>query len=162
MNYRKKPVVVEAWPVSQLVHDAAHNWSALPRAVIEHYEAGGLVFQSSGISVRTLEGLMQAEINDILIRGVKGEFYPCKPDIFDLSYEIEPADPLLGVTLEQLQDLSSALSEASPEAEGVSSYAAVTVTGPLLLDYQRMLNRVPMAEIAKFLKAHGKTEVAPA
>jgi hypothetical protein len=37
--------------------------------------------------INTLEGMMRADIGDWIIRGVKGEFYPCKPDIFDLSYD---------------------------------------------------------------------------
>ena len=40
------------------------------------------------LSIFTLEGKMEASIGDFIIKGVKGEFYPCKPDIFDLTYEL--------------------------------------------------------------------------
>jgi hypothetical protein len=45
---------------------------------------------SSALYVQTLEGTMQAGINDWIIRGINGEFYPCKPDIFERSYEPMP------------------------------------------------------------------------
>ena len=45
------------------------------------------------VAIPTLEGTMRAEIGDWIIRGVKGEFYPCKPDIFEATYE--PADAML-------------------------------------------------------------------
>ena len=39
------------------------------------------------VEIETLEGKMFAEVNDYIIKGVKGEFYPCKPDIFEQTYE---------------------------------------------------------------------------
>lgn len=39
------------------------------------------------LSIETLEGTMRADINDYIIKGVNGEFYPCKPDIFEKTYE---------------------------------------------------------------------------
>ncbi len=42
----------------------------------------------SGLVIHTLEGQMKAKVGDIIIKGIKGEFYPCKPDIFDLTYSI--------------------------------------------------------------------------
>jgi hypothetical protein len=53
-------------------------------------ENGGWVsmpFADPWLIIRTLEGDMRAEIGDYVIRGVKGEFYPCKPDIFAATYE---------------------------------------------------------------------------
>lgn len=49
--------------------------------------AGSIVF------VTTLEGLMRADEGDWIIQGVKGEFYPCKPDVFDASYEFVDREP---------------------------------------------------------------------
>ena len=43
--------------------------------------------KGSYINIDTLEGVMRADINDYIVKGVKGEFYPCKPDIFELTYE---------------------------------------------------------------------------
>lgn len=82
-KFRKKPVVIEAhqigidaWP------DAA--WLAVQRNdIILHNcsDPGGY------IEVNTLEGVMRGERGDWLIRGINGEFYPCKPDIFAATYE---------------------------------------------------------------------------
>jgi hypothetical protein len=79
MKYRKKPVVIEAvrfaFPMSG--RDLA-KW------------CGGTFEPESGyILIDTLEGTMTAHPGDWIIQGVKGEFYPCKPDIFDATYEAE-------------------------------------------------------------------------
>lgn len=95
-QYRKKPVVIEAWPVRALNHAAAHKWKALPDSVRDAYEQGGWVFgafkdndstSGRGIYIPTLEGSLWAAPDDMVIRGVNGEFYPCKPDIFAATYE---------------------------------------------------------------------------
>jgi len=91
-KYGKKPVVIEAWPVSELNAAAAANWKALPKAIADAYEKGGWVFGARdgdrrGIFIPTLEGSLFAAPEDMVIRGVKGEFYPCKPDIFAATYE---------------------------------------------------------------------------
>jgi hypothetical protein len=96
-KFRKKPIVIEAWPVSELNEAAASAWKRLPSSVIKAYESGGWVFgavydddklmrQRRGIHVPTLEGPLFAAADDWIIRGVKGEFYPCKPDIFEATY----------------------------------------------------------------------------
>lgn len=81
-RYRKKPVEIEARRVpSEWVGDA-------PLAVMEI--AGwcdGWVVYPAGIRIPTLEGDMRAEPGDYVICGIKGEFYPCKPDIFEASYD---------------------------------------------------------------------------
>ena len=46
-----------------------------------------LLAVSDGILINTLEGNMKASIGDFIIKGVQGEFYPCKPDIFEKTYE---------------------------------------------------------------------------
>ena len=70
-QYRKKPVVIEA---TRWFKDGDHP--AVQRSVWN-----GCVF------IETLEGEMQVTPGDWIITGVKGEHYPCKPDIFDLTYE---------------------------------------------------------------------------
>lgn len=78
-KYRKKPVVVEA----NLYYDNA-------KVVLEWIGMnGGLasIEKDGSIHITTLEGLMKAQPGDWIIKGVKGEFYPCKPDIFDATYE---------------------------------------------------------------------------
>jgi hypothetical protein len=80
--YRKKPVVIEA---VQLENLEIHHLMCL-----QHFAGlGNDVFEavSDGLIIKTLEGTMKASIGDFIIKGVNGEFYPCKPDIFEKTYE---------------------------------------------------------------------------
>lgn len=86
-KYRKKPVEVEAWHVSMLLVCAATRWSHLPQPICDAYEQGAVVFGSNYIRIRTLEGVMQAALTDMVIRGVEGELYPCKAEVFARTYE---------------------------------------------------------------------------
>lgn len=78
-KYKKKPVVIEA------VRWTGSNFSEIKKfmgdTVIAFNE------QSLKISVKTLEGVITASPNDYIIKGVAGEFYPCKPKIFEETYE---------------------------------------------------------------------------
>jgi hypothetical protein len=87
MYFRKKPVVIEAVPAAQLIHGATKDWQNLPDWFVAAYDAGGVLIRSEGIDIKTLEGTMTADRADIVIRGVKGELYPCKPDIFAATYD---------------------------------------------------------------------------
>lgn len=77
-NYRKKPVVIQAvqWDGSNIEWVQSFVGNAAFHKVDK--EAWGIT---------TLEGEMQANKGDYIIKGIKGEFYPCKPDIFKASYE---------------------------------------------------------------------------
>ena len=86
-RFRKKPVEIEAVPVAHLISDSTHDWANLPAWFRDAYEAGGVVIRPNGIDITTLEGVMTASRGDILIRGVQGELYPCRPDIFAATYE---------------------------------------------------------------------------
>jgi hypothetical protein len=86
-KFRKKPIVVEAWPVREILRNAEREWRLLPSSVKDAYEKGDLVFSSSALRILTLEGVHIADPNDWLICGIKGEFYGCKPDIFAATYE---------------------------------------------------------------------------
>lgn len=85
MKYRKKPVIVEAvlfaapWSVAQ-------EFCPTLQIIREPGRGRGVAF---GV-IPTLEGDMRAEVGDYIIRGVQGEFYPCKPDIFEATYEPFP------------------------------------------------------------------------
>jgi hypothetical protein len=87
MKFRKKPVVIEAFKASDLLRSAKEDWQSLPQCIVEAYDKGDFLFALSSISIVTLEGVMCAEYEDWIIRGVKGELYPCKPDIFEATYE---------------------------------------------------------------------------
>jgi hypothetical protein len=88
MKFRKKPVVVEAvqWNGNNLREIIAFTglntsastltWETYEQLVLNH-----------GLKIFTLEGPMMALIGDWIIKGVSGEFYPCKPDIFEKTYE---------------------------------------------------------------------------
>jgi hypothetical protein len=86
-TYRKKPVEVQAWTVRDLIQKLESSWSTLPEPVRKAYDKAFFIFAADGIHVRTLEGNMKAEMDDWIICGVKGELYPCKPDIFEATYE---------------------------------------------------------------------------
>ena len=80
-KYRKKPVVVEAWQLTEENIEAGiPDWIDTDQVSI----FGGA---NAFAEIHTLEGTMQASYGDYIIKGVKGEFYPCKPDIFEQTYE---------------------------------------------------------------------------
>lgn len=95
-EYRKRPVVVEAVPCRQLIHAFARDWKALPDWAADAYENGVIVAiseQHGGhLTIKTLEGDHLARAGDMVIRGVAGEIYPCKPDIFAATYEQVKSD----------------------------------------------------------------------
>lgn len=79
MKYRKKPVVIEA---VQFTGDNSIEIAKFMKAN-EHTES----FLDDKIKIPTLEGELTASPMDWIIKGVNGEFYPCKPDIFEKTYE---------------------------------------------------------------------------
>lgn len=103
-QYRKKPVVVHAIQWTGTNKDAVLEFAS---AVAMHFSGvaferedsispvgvmgtpGQLRFTDRGLEVSTLEGRMSASIGDFIICGVSGELYPCKPDIFEKTYEEE-------------------------------------------------------------------------
>jgi hypothetical protein len=77
-KYRKKPVVIEAF---RWLTDRVPDWWRA-KSVDAVVSAG-----SGVVTIRTLEGDMDAQPGDYIIQGVQGEIYPCKPDIFEQTYE---------------------------------------------------------------------------
>lgn len=78
-KYRKKPVVIEAVQFDGT--DESCDW-IYPQLV--NREIGR---SCDKLHIKTLEGVMTANVGDYIIKGVNGEFYPCKPDIFHKTYE---------------------------------------------------------------------------
>ena len=80
MKYRKKPVVIEAI-----------KWNGRNAGELVRFTGGAVSFASmygrDDAYIQTLEGTMRASEGDYIIKGVDGEFYPCKPDIFEKTYE---------------------------------------------------------------------------
>ena len=100
MKYRKKPVVIEAFKYEGSEHLVTMiKEKKLPSFISKALESGDLKLimetttSDSEFTVRnkliikTLEGLMKASVGDFIIQGVNGEIYPCKPDIFEKTYE---------------------------------------------------------------------------
>ena len=86
MRFTKKPVEIEAWPVAQIVEQMKHYENGLPAPVRTEWRAGRVQRIIDGLIIHTLEGAMNADPDDWLIRGIQGELYPCKPDIFEATY----------------------------------------------------------------------------
>ena len=100
MKYRKKPVVIEAI-----------QWNGENTMEILKWVGDKAYFHDS-IYIKTLEGDHKATIGDYIIKGIKGEFYPCKPDIFEATYEkVEESD----ISLEDLDYLRSAAEQETIE-----------------------------------------------
>jgi len=80
-RYTKKPVTIEA--VQWKGDNRKDIWDFCTLAYFNtDFETGDL-----RLMIQTLEGTMEASVGDYIIKGIKGEFYPCKPDIFLLSYD---------------------------------------------------------------------------
>ena len=79
-KYRKKPVVIEAIQL-EFKTTSQEEIITFSEGVIKKGLDGGLI-------IPTLEGNMVANTGDFIIRGGNGEFYPCKPDIFEKTYEL--------------------------------------------------------------------------
>ena len=87
MKFRKKPVVIEAFKVVDACYHAENKWDDLPSWIKNAYQDGIILFLSDGVKIKTLEGMMKGNDDDWIIQGVNGELYPCKPDIFEKTYE---------------------------------------------------------------------------
>ena len=81
-KFRKKPVVIEA--VQWTGGNTQEVLDFCSSAVVQYQPFGG---ELSALKIPTLEGDHTASAGDWIIRGIKGEFYPCKPDIFAATYE---------------------------------------------------------------------------
>lgn len=100
MKYRKKPVEIEAIQLKNDQQSIAEVQKFIQGGVLNHQTCRAaedawdtyldIVRRQGGIKLKTLESdgeTQLASFGDYVIKGVKGEFYPCKPDIFELTYE---------------------------------------------------------------------------
>ena len=86
-RYQKLPVEIEAELVSELLEKFKHNFNELPKWVIEAYENMTInTITDNDFIIKTLEGNMTASKEDYLIKGINGELYPCKKEIFEKTY----------------------------------------------------------------------------
>lgn len=87
-RYKKKPVEIEAELVSDVIEKFKHNFKELPKWIIKAYENTTInTITDDEFIIKTLEGNMKATKEDYLIKGVNGELYPCKIEIFKQTYE---------------------------------------------------------------------------
>ena len=90
MRYQKRPIIVEAVQMPPGRYHDTRDW---PEWLMEASDKGnhemGCLFMGAGdtMMIQTLEGYMKVGYNDYIIQGVGGELYPCKPDIFEASYD---------------------------------------------------------------------------
>jgi hypothetical protein len=80
-KYRKKPVVIEAVKWDGTTESANEIIKFAKPNAMWHYN-------HNHMTIHTLEGDMSAQVGDFIIKGVQGEFYPCKPGIFEATYEV--------------------------------------------------------------------------
>ncbi len=82
-KFRKKPIVIEAVLASIVLET---DDSKKPEWILE-LTNDKIIIAEDALFIKTLEGVMRAELTDYIIRGINGEIYPCKPDIFEKTYE---------------------------------------------------------------------------
>lgn len=91
MKYRKKPVIIEAFQYNGNLKNSKGEWY-IPDWAMAAFENGTMYYDlclgSIALFVNTLEGRYIISVGDYVIKGVQGELYPCKPDIFEATYEI--------------------------------------------------------------------------
>lgn len=80
--FRKKPVIIEAYCFDQKRDNYRPDWFQ------DRVSANEIITYPDHAIIKTLEGDMRADLGDWVIKGVKGEVYPCKPDIFETTYEM--------------------------------------------------------------------------
>ena len=93
MKYRKKPIIIEAIELRENNILQVEEFIEQKEIKLDNRITSGKfddfkdIVRSKGRTIETLEGTMTASIGDFIIKGVNGEFYPCKPDIFHKTYE---------------------------------------------------------------------------
>ena len=104
-KYRKKPVIIEAiqWNGKNLIDVSAFLCNQTRKEALKEINSSDISFKKwddyesivigKGLTIDTLEGRMKADIGDYIIKGINGEFYPCKPDIFQKIYEAVEKTP---------------------------------------------------------------------
>lgn len=80
-RYKKKPVIIEAFQYGLSNKESTPDW------FLESINNGTSYYDSSKLYISTLEGVLHVSVGDCIIKGVNGELYPCKPDIFEKTYE---------------------------------------------------------------------------
>lgn len=92
-KYRKKPIIIEAFQYDGDLMGSDGKYY-VPDWAVDAYKIGILYYSSEdgynppcALFIKTLEGNMLVSVGDYVIRGIKGELYPCKPDVFQKTYD---------------------------------------------------------------------------
>lgn len=116
--YRKKPVVIEARKYSGDNADEIIHWAGAKLVDVDLDSPLEIHTKSLfKLVIETLEGEHEVSLGDYVIKGVAGEFYPCKPDIFALTYEEEPWPECDFGTMEEIQHEMIGRTVAQQEAK---------------------------------------------
>ena len=87
VKYRKKSVVIEAWQFTkENFKNGTPHFIKHSNGIVQLWSQYGA--KVIGGEIKTLEGIKIVSENDYIVKGVNGEFYPCKPDIFEKTYEL--------------------------------------------------------------------------
>lgn len=102
--YRKKPVVIEAVRLESVGPEEGRysaSFDDMPQWLRDAFLDDRIILDANRLLIRTLEGEMEASVGDWIIKGVKGELYPCKPDVFRVTYDpaAEPERDISGVAI---------------------------------------------------------------
>jgi len=95
-QFRKRPILIEAYqvPFDHCTQSGIDGWNAITEWLKQVAQRRWQYNNRDGIEIETLEGVMTASPGDWIIKGVKGEIYPCKPDVFAATYEPAEATSL--------------------------------------------------------------------
>ena len=105
MKATKKPVTIECFKYDGDLMNSNGEYY-VPEWAVEAEKNGTIFFKDQGeMYIKTLEGDHHASVGDIIIRGVNGELYPCKPDIFEKTYDIVEGDSQVHEFVETKHDL---------------------------------------------------------
>ena len=103
MEYRKKPVVIEAFRYGM---DSRPDWFDTKVTSNEIITYVGTDIRDSSqyyCEIKTLEGVMRGNCGDYIIKGIQGEIYPCKPDIFEMTYELASTSSQTEISDEEIE-----------------------------------------------------------
>lgn len=129
MKYRKKPVIIDAFQLNARgLIEEEWFWDAVNEGIIITHYFGKYQSKDAYCYIKTLEGTMRANVGDYIIKGVNGEIYPCKPDIFDKTYELaddaekilkqEPKIEVLNKIIDEIKQNTYFVNEIT-EKEGI-------------------------------------------
>lgn len=94
-KFRKKPIIIEAFQLTKETRESGNYWPTWAfEAWNKDRQTPNSIYPTKNtasngtLSIMTLEGEHLVSFDDYIIRGIQGELYPCKPDIFEASYEL--------------------------------------------------------------------------